>query len=471
MIETVYSNENGDDRTSKAVTAFKMPKNIRQIGKSNATRKIYVEDYVMSFIKQLAGEDFSGCVIAVLVGQCIRLDGCRNIFVSGAVRIKDADIANNIVFTNDTWTGIYEDIKKYFTEMEIVGWYIGGPGYLLKEEDRIQKIHIDNFAGQDKVLLTYDTLEKEEAFFCYENSCLGKQEGYYIYYEKNEEMQNYIVEQKQPESCEAEYNDKISKDIRTVIQNKKPAEEDNSNVTRLMYAAGTLLAIIILIVGAAMLRNYDQMRNMQQTLNYLSKNIEGNKSGNTQTDSNGTDAAAVTKAAVTKAASADQNNVQDNKQADKKKDSLDVEVMPGNVDSLDDKSQSSSKDSTNQKNETSSNKDLAKGDIDTQDISDADAEDAAKEAESAKKEKNNKKTNTAKNANATKKSDNTKKAGTTSKKTVKQEYTYYTVKDGDTLADISYKLYKTYTRVKNIMELNGIEDQDLIYAGEKIKVP
>ena len=41
-----------------------------------------------------------------------------------------------------------------------------------------------------------------------------------------------------------------------------------------MYAAGTLLAVIVLVVGAAILNNYDQMKSMQDTLNYLSQNME-----------------------------------------------------------------------------------------------------------------------------------------------------------------------------------------------------
>ena len=37
-----------------------------------------------------------------------------------------------------------------------------------------------------------DTAEQEEAFFRYENNFLVRQSGYYIYYEKNIQMQNYM---------------------------------------------------------------------------------------------------------------------------------------------------------------------------------------------------------------------------------------------------------------------------------------
>ena len=145
-------------------------KNIRQVGKSTNARKIYIEDYVMTFAKQLAGEDYSTCRVAVLVGQYAKLEQGRCLFISGAVEVEGIDVANGIAFTNDHWTSIYENIKKYFVNTEIVGWFIGGPGYLLEDKERILKAHIDNFAGQDKTLLTYDNMEKEEAFYFYENS-------------------------------------------------------------------------------------------------------------------------------------------------------------------------------------------------------------------------------------------------------------------------------------------------------------
>ncbi|HPU63939.1 MAG TPA: peptidoglycan-binding protein, partial [Mobilitalea sp.] len=222
MIESVYSNDNAEaNRACRAQTSFKMPKNIRQVGKSSVTKKIYVEDYVMTFARYLAGDDYSSCRIAVLVGQYVKLETGNCLFISGALEVKNIDTANEIVFTNDHWTEIYENIKKYFPEYEIVGWYIGGPGYLLEDKEKILKTHLDNFAGQDKTLLTYDNLEKEEAFYLYENGSLCRQEGYYIYYEKNEEMQNYMIDHKQKPSEEAQYDDRVSREIRAVIQNKK----------------------------------------------------------------------------------------------------------------------------------------------------------------------------------------------------------------------------------------------------------
>lgn len=448
MIETIYSNESGDaGKTNKVQNSFKMPKNIRQIGKSSAIKKIYAEDYVMTFMKQLAGGDYSGLKIAVLIGQSIRLENCRNIFISGAVEVKDIDTSGEIVFSNDVWTSIYEDIKKYFAEGEIVGWFLGGPGYLLEDEEKIQKIHVDNFAGQDKVLLTYDNLEREEAFFGFDNNKLTRQDGYYIYYEKNEEMQTYMIERKKGSSGEASYDDRVSREIRTVLQNKKPADEENKSVTRLMYAAGTLLAVIILVVGAAILSNYDQMKSMQDTLNYLTRNMEelqtmvsGDGGGNTA-DSNEKTADSdnpgegLDYTEINAEDTAEQNGGE----------SLNVEVVPGNVEPLEVDSQEDAEEDKGSEDMQAGNDTDAQDNSDTvsdpaKDISD---EDTVPASEDASKET----------------------------KVVQEEIKYYVVVNGDTLADISYKLYRTYTKVKSIMKLNDISDPDLIYVGQKLIVP
>lgn len=426
MIETIYSNESGDTGRANKATSFKMPKNIRQVGKSNAVKKIYVEDYVMTFIRQLTGGDFSGCKIAVLIGQCIRLDNCRNIFISGAVEVKDLDTTGEIIFSNDIWDSIYEDIKKYFVDVEIVGWFMGGPGYLLEDEEKILKIHVDNFAGQDKTLLTYDNMEREEAFYSYENNRLCKQDGYYIYYEKNEEMQSYMIDHKKEQSGEASYDDKVSRDIRAVLQNKKPSTEDSKGMTRLMYAAGTLLAVIILVVGAAILNNYDQMKSMKQTMDYLSRNVKDIQSLFAEQKATEENADSTT----TDISDTDTNTTDQSDQ------SLDINVVPGNVTPA--AQDSSRTDNTAQNNDNNN---------ETNDPSDAElAQDQTG-------------------------SDTSQTQDTNQDNSGVQEVKYYVVVAGDTLADISYKLYNTYTKAKTIMELNNMKDANLIFVGQKLIVP
>ena len=77
-----------------------------------------------------------------------------------------------------------------------MGWFLSRMGFSTAINDKIEKMHVENFPGKDKVLFITDSLESEDAFYMYEHGQLVKQKGYYIYYEKNEAMQNYIMKQK-----------------------------------------------------------------------------------------------------------------------------------------------------------------------------------------------------------------------------------------------------------------------------------
>lgn len=428
MIESIYSNEGGEEnRMNKVPVTFKMPKNIRQVGKSSAHKKVYVEDYVMTYIRQISGEEYQRCKVAVLLGQYVKMDNCRNIFIYGAIEVESIDTSSDIVFTNEAWTNIYESIKKYFVDAEIVGWFIGGPGYLLEEEEKILKTHIDNFAGQDKTLLTYDNLEKEETFLIYENNRLCKQEGYYIYYERNEEMQTYMIDHKRTNSEEVTYDDRVSREIRTIIQKKKPEvnEEDTKSVSKLMYAAGTLMAVIVLVVAAAMLDNYGQMRSMKETINNLSQNILNIESSEQPAD----------KVIPTT------SNVSEG--------SLNVEYVPGNVEPLEEATKEEQKGKENQKEDQK--------------------EDQKKDQHDKKAEKKDDTEKPKENNTQSEKVTAAPKANEA--KETKAEVKYYTVQYGDTLAGISYKLYNSGTYAAKIKQLNNIENGDLIYEGQKLIVP
>lgn len=52
-----------------------------------------------------------------------------------------------------------------------------------------------------------------------------------------------------------------------------------------------------------------------------------------------------------------------------------------------------------------------------------------------------------------------------------QKQGYYIVQAGDSLRQISYNIYQNYTMIEKICEVNGIENQDSIYIGQKIILP
>lgn len=468
-MDNSYS-KGGDANQQESIKSvpIKIPKNLRQVGSAGSRNKaIYVEDYVMTYIKQLADKEHTGCRVAVLMGYYVKTEEGKNIFVKGAVEMTDTDFTNGIVFSDEGWTSMYENIKKYFSDVEIVGWSLTGPGFFIESEDKIRKVHMENFQGPDKILLKLDSMEKEESFYISENNQLVKQAGYYIYYEKNEEMQNYMVDNKESAGEEKNYSDHTTKKIRNVIQEKKEVKDDNKSVIRLLYAASTLLAIIVLVIAATMLDNYDKMRNMETALNTLTQSLNLNGDSETaeadesdnpdliqQADNHTVDdKEAKDPQSADDAAPGEENSNME--AADDKEGTTEVETVKGNVEA-DPESGKKPEDSENNKPaDTESNKPE-----DTENNKPAD-----KEAD--KNKEGNTKTTVADKEGSTGKTQDNEKDAVEASAPVK----YYTVKAGDSLAAISFELYHTFSYMDEIKEINGIEDEDKIYEGQKLILP
>ena len=50
-------------------------------------------------------------------------------------------------------------------------------------------------------------------------------------------------------------------------------------------------------------------------------------------------------------------------------------------------------------------------------------------------------------------------------------YSMYTVKQGDTLMGICKRYYGTTTKYQEVMQYNGLDDRDMLYIGQQIKLP
>ena len=435
------------EKDQKNTSVIKRPKNIRQIGTiKDCSKVIYVEDYVMTYIKQLSARDYTGCKVAVLLGYYILTEDGKDLFIKGAVEMKNVDISSNLSFSDEAWTSIYESIKRYFTDVEIVGWALIGPDFFLDNGDRLRKIHMDNFSGTDKVLLKMDSMEREETFYLFERNQLMRQGGYYIYYEKNEDMQNYMVENKEVVVEERNYIDHTTKKIRTIIKEKKEPKDDK-NVIRILYIASATLTIVVLVIAAAMLNNYGQLKNMETAINSISKTL------NTEDDEKLAD-------------------------IDAAKDNVDTETTTEIVETMETVEtveKAETKDATI--TDAKDNLELEKETMAVETVSGNISADksAVVEEDKALQESEQDATNTVDNEKPKENTDNESKA-TPIKKPKKEEETiaeskYYIIESGDSLASISLKLYNSYSYMKQIKELNNIEDENKIFAGQKIIVP
>ena len=236
MIEVIYKDEKQEAKGNESI--FSVPKNIRQIGQANDDYRIYMEDYVYTFLGREAGAgDVNGedkkC-LAVLTGETKWASGITYMFIRGALDVEAEDIsAEHIEFTEKMWKKIQEETEKYFEGQEIVGWFFSQRSIPLEATELLKRVHLKHFGGGEKVLMLMDPAEREEVFFRYENSFLVKQNGYYLYYEKNPQMQSYMLE-KNPEGTtdrQEKVPDEAVKAFRRIIQKKKSAEEKQTEET------------------------------------------------------------------------------------------------------------------------------------------------------------------------------------------------------------------------------------------------
>ncbi|NLZ80634.1 MAG: LysM peptidoglycan-binding domain-containing protein [Clostridiales bacterium] len=397
MIEIIYSNENQEEL--KKDVALKLPKNVRQVGDDDGSKKIYVEDYVMTYISKLWEMPIETAVIGVLLGNVKRTNGNTYLFVSGAIQVENAEKdGRKILFSDETWTSIYEDIKKHFNNLEIVGWFLAGGDTGIEIDESLFRTHVDNFAGNDKALLLVDPIEKEEEFYLYEGGKLTKQKGYYIYYERNEQMQAYMVENKQVKKVETLTQDRIPGNFRSIIQEKKE-NTTQKRLVAMLYSACTFLAVVVLAIGITMMNNYDKMKSMEESLDTLTKNIlKVNVEPKIENE--------------TAIVEADTEQVI-------------IEVIEGNVET-------------------------------TTQVPEIEQITTAVEETTGILET----TTTASIEPVTEPTAPTV-----------NEVSYHVVQPGESLIAISIAVYQTDTMVDEIKTMNGIEDEDKIYAGQKIQLP
>ena len=273
MIEIVYKEEAKETGNRRKLD---LPKNVRQIGEPEDKRKIYIEDYVVTYLRKFAREEMLNSRGAILLGHSEWMDGIPYLFIKSAIALKGVNCGREgIPFTDEVWAEIYGAIKEYFADQDILGWFLSMPGYPMDLDARLLKTHVNYFGGVDKILMIEEPVEGEEDFFAYENGKLTRQRGYCIFYERNEAMQRYMVEMGDGEGVDEneEFDDRATRTFRTLIQDKK----DTSNQKRVMtflYTASTFLVMVVLVIGITLINNYGKMEGLEMALSEISQSLE-----------------------------------------------------------------------------------------------------------------------------------------------------------------------------------------------------
>ena len=433
-----------------------LPKNFRQIGEPGA-KKIYMEDYVYTYLNKLAQPGNLYARGAILFGNIFQTSAGLCLFISGAAACQNFEFdLEESTFTEENWSEIYRIRDKFFPDMEIVGWFLSRMGFSVELNDKIIRTHMDNFNGENKVLYMIDALENEDAFYQFENYSLKKQRGYYIYYETNKEMKNYMLAEGETEhnpenkrkSATILRDSSVVKNYKKAMKQKKSLHKKTSPKFGPASLAGVLVMIMVLFYGVRSVQQFRQEENaeavfQQQTLENQ-KTLEGQDTSddarvqssteegvlsqeNTQGESNNT-----ISSAGSNAGGREESNVTDSIADNGGKSNITDSTMDSGdesdvTDSITDNGDES--DVTGSALNNGENSQEADVDVFTQEEPDD----------------------------------------------VTESWSYignqYTVQQGDTLAGISMKIYQSYDYIEKLAEANQIKNLDEIYPGQVLDIP
>ena len=255
----------------------KFPKNVRQVGNVSDTPKIYVEDYVDTYLDQLRAQAKEEPEGALLLGENAVVEGQECVYITGAVRIEGVSEENGEICIGD---GVSESAQRecaeYFPGRDLVGWALAAPGRPLVLSGSMVQLHEKLGLKKNSIFIMKHPEEDEEIYFAYKYHDLMQMGGYYIFYEKNPDMQNYMINtRKQIGVSPSEVvEDRAAKNFRSAVKEKLEAQEQRSN-SHLVYLTSVLLVVVVLAIGISAMNNYDKMNSVQSSIETLSKSVQG----------------------------------------------------------------------------------------------------------------------------------------------------------------------------------------------------
>lgn len=397
-----------------------IPKNVRQIGNVSDSPKIYVEDYVDTFFAQLSDKyrnDPQKPLGAFLIGDFQTYEGEDYVYIYGAIQMQELRVSGmEYLIDDETWKRAYEECKQFFEEGELIGWFVVRDDAEKAPGNSTVKLHKKSFPKKNTVFIICDPQEKEETYYVHKMNDLMEIGGHYTYYEKNPCMQDYMISsRKKNGAVQTEVvEDKAAQNFRDLArkQGKRTRQKHQGNF---VYAMSVGLVLVLVIMGVAMLNNFNKIRKAQNQLEEVAGTINTVKDAGNFGNSN------------------ESNDPNGGQADDSEKGTADENTGAEKSNSVSDKK--------------------AEGDDGTS----KNGTDGTASANSSQ----------AKNSQ----SDEVVEASAVPSSSTNGSDGVYVVEKGDTLAIISKKMYGDVTHIDAICRMNGLSNGNLIYIGQKLLLP
>lgn len=390
--------------------------NVKMIGDMDCEYHIYMEDYVYTYIYQYAYADLSKENAAILIGE-VYLDS-KEAMITGMIPVDASKLTDGSEWINlEVVNEIEEKRKQYFPDQDIIGWLHMQPGYGTMLTMKELREHRSVFEGAGSVFMLVDALNKVESVYVYEEEELKEQSGYCMYYEPNEPMQRYMVEHPFAKKETEEIKDTVVNQFREIGKLRKEEYLQKKNMSfTIMAAAVALVALAGIIVRMNDVRNLESGK----TTTVMSHSISDSTSNS---NLNG----------------------------------LNVLVQPNEMlgEEIGQLAESSEENNATSK----ANLEITAQEDTKQTITE--------EEVVGEENKNEDQANNESEANQTQ----VEKVENTEASEAVGEYDIYVVKQGDTLANISYDKYGDAKKSLEIAKINGLDSTNNIYVGQELKMP
>lgn len=262
----------------------KVPKNVRQIGNVSDSLKIYVEDYVDTYLDQLCEQEAERPVGAILIGETEKDGNQQYQYIYGAVQMKHLiRDGESVEITEEIWEECCETCKAFFGKGEILGWCAVIPGISFGMNADIKKTHQKLFSRDTGIFILKDPVCREELYFAPKFNDLMPMNGHYIYYEKNPDMQNYMISSRKkigvtPSEVVA---DRAAKSFRNLVQTKMVMQE-RYKISKLARGIGVAAVLLGVLAAISFFRDYDRMKAMKLAVEAVSDTVQVKESKETQ---------------------------------------------------------------------------------------------------------------------------------------------------------------------------------------------
>lgn len=231
---------------------------IKVVGDMDCAYHIYVEDYVYTYIYQLGATDLTKESSAVLIGEIY--NDSKEAVVRGIIPINMDKLGEGAEWIDmATVEEIELQRRNYFSNQDIIGWMHMQPGYGTMLTMKELREHQNVFEGNGTICMLVDAINKIETLYVYEDEELKEQSGYCMYYERNEDMQQFMLDYPFTSGGKEEIKDTVVNQFREIGKMRKAeyAQRKNVNLT-VMAASIILIALTAVIVKMNDNKNYNE---------------------------------------------------------------------------------------------------------------------------------------------------------------------------------------------------------------------